>query len=218
MEDKKDNVLKYSVYTILYSNDIACNLLKDLSRFIPSEDKEAKKIHGALVKRIKQYLRMIEQIVGDNSIWFYADYNSFMDDGNNNNIDELTSEIEQVFKDYKLENYVFLSRLYVANTYYELALSTGELIIKKLKSLNMDYGYLGSYNLNNFQTIVDNLFTWGFRKLKEDINLNDNEKIVYLVQKTTSGLLDYSNFETSYNNAIIEAIKRNGELRNESSR
>lgn len=218
MEDKKDNVLKYSVYTILYSNDIACNLLKDLSRFIPSEDKEAKKIHGALIKRIKQYLRMIEQIVGDNSIWFYADFNSFMDDKNNNNIEELTIELEKVFKDSKLEDYVFLSKLYVANTYYELALSTSELIIKKLKSLNMNHGFLGSYNLKNFQTIVNNLFTWCFRKIKEDINLNDNDKIVHIVQKITSDLLDYSTFEMSYNNAIIEANKRNGELRNESSR
>lgn len=213
MEDKKDNVLKYSVYTILYSNDIACNLLKDLSRFIPSEDKEAKKIHGALIKRIKQYLRMIEQIVGDNSIWFYADFNSFMDDVNNNNIKELTSEIEKVFKDEKLEDYVFLSKLCVANTYYELALSTNELIIKKLKSLNMDYGYLGSYNLKNFQTIVNNFFTWCFRKVREDFNLNDNEKIVCLAQRMTSDLLDYSTFETSYNNAIIETKKkRNGGL------
>ena len=77
-KEQEEGLLLYSIYTILYLNDTACFYVQQLSSKIPNE-KECKKIYGALLKRSKEYLHKIEKIV-DNKMEYYCDYCTEMDD------------------------------------------------------------------------------------------------------------------------------------------
>ena len=85
-QGREDNILKYTTYTILYVNDLACNCIKDLMPFIAHKDKETQKIYGALLKRATNYLRFVRSVIKEESNNFLADYNSVMDDINDESV------------------------------------------------------------------------------------------------------------------------------------
>ena len=196
-----DNAHLYSVYTMLYSNDLACNYIKQIKELIPSEDKEAKRIFGALEKRYKRYFRTIDKLCGK-GLMFYADYNGEIDDI----IDESKEIYIQAVKDaYNAKDAVnseYYTRIEIARSFLDLSISTIDSICDDLSKNGKECSNLKTYRLLDMQNIMKNFAKWAYRKIDFDIDFNEMESVTSSFDKFADILFDYRSFEKAYETAV----------------
>lgn len=211
MKDKKDsNVVLYCVYSILYANDLSCNLIKDLEKFVKNKDKETKKIYGALMKRVRNYKQMLYDIMGD-AVGFFADYNSNMDDINDENLTRFRDSIVNFYKDKGFCDYEFLGYLEAAHTSLVFSNNVRNVVLDVAKKHEVDVKRLQVYNLLELNKVMDDLSYWCYRHVRkmlvEEINLFQDKDILENFAQMNENLLNYDNFEKCYTKTVNE---RNG--------
>ena len=211
MKDKKDsNVVLYCVYSILYANDLSCNLIKDLDKFVKNKDKETRKIYGALIKRVNNYKRMLYEILGD-SIGFFADYNENMDNINDENLTKFRDSIINFYKEQGFDDYEFLGYLEAAHTSLVFSNNVRNVVLDVAKQHEVDVKRLYIYNLFELKKVMDDLSHWCYRHVRktlvEEINLFQDKGILENFAQMNENLLNYDNFEKCYTKTVNE---RNG--------
>lgn len=211
MKDKKDsNVVLYCVYSILYANDLSCNMIQDLEKFIKGKDKETKKIYGALIKRVRKYKGMLYEIMGD-AVGFFADYNENMDDINDENLTKFRKSIINFYKEQGFDDYEFLGYLEAAHTSLVFSNNVRNVVLDVAKQHEVDVKRLYIYNLLELKKVMDDLSHWCYRHVRktlvEEINLFQDKGILENFAQMNENLLNYDNFENCYTKTVNE---RNG--------
>lgn len=208
---REDNLLKYAMYTMLYANDLACNCIKDLKPFVLKKDKETQKIYGALLKRATNYLRSIREIIKEDANNFLADYNSMMDDVNDESIELFKQAIINAYKHGNISEYEFLGHVEVARSMFYLSIASLDCLVDKLSSLAINSFNLKNYSLKPYSYIMDNFVKWCYRfaekEIADDLDISKDEEVMKHFVKINENLLNYESFEKCYAEALKLANK-----------
>lgn len=196
-KEKSQTVMLYSLYSMLYANDMACNLIKDIEPFIKDRDKETRKIYGALKKRIKEYFSDIEKTL-TNSIYFLADYCSAMDEINDCDLYNYRNTIANTYKRYGLSDYKFLGYVECARSMVDYSVLLIDVLCQRAKERKIDAQHLLSYQLLDIKRVVNNFADWCYRKVECDVNLNKDNDCVYYFSEINKNIASVSNFEIAY--------------------
>lgn len=203
-----DNAHLYCIYTMLYVNDMACNYTNIIKECIPQEDKEAKKIFGALEKRCNRYLRAINEICESGEV-FYADYNSEIDDLISEDIEKYKNEIKVAYSKEEQPNIEYFTRIEMARTFIELSIVVIDDLISALKEKELPQGNMKSYKLLELKSIINDFAKWAYRKVKDEIDFNEISGVTNALDSLTKKLCDYKNFEKAYEYAVAMEKKDN---------
>lgn len=210
-QGREDNILKYATYTILYANDLACNCIKDLKPFIAHKDKETQKIYGALLKRATNYLRFVRGVIKEESNNFLADYNSVMDDINDESVVLFKEAIINAYKQGNISEYEFLGNVEVARSMFYLSIATLDCLISKLSSSAINSFCLNTYSLKPYSYIMDNFVKWCYRfaekEMSCDLDISKDEEVMKHFVKINENLLNYESFDKCYSEALKLANK-----------
>lgn len=209
MTKSQEVLLLYATYNILYINDEACNLIKELSTEIQSFDKETKKIYGALNKRAFQYFELLSLVVGDKMIYF-ADFCGEMDDICDPLIEDFIDIIEDEYKKVNMGNERFLAKLEAMRTLCTVAVEANHKFTTEMVKTMPKANTLKMYSISEMLKIADNLIKWVYRKVPKEvfIDLNKNERILSAYRKMSSELISFDNFRKSYSKAVEYEYER----------
>lgn len=214
-KQQEEQILLYATYNILYVNDIACNLAKELVPVIAQKDKESKKIFGALMKRVHQYSNMIENIVGD-KIFYLADYFGEMDDIVDPIIDEFRSEVSKAYHEAGIEDCSFYAKVETMRGMFDFAKFSAQVMIEKTSVVTKRTGNLKFYVLESMAQIANNFADWTYRHIRKDVNVEfgEDSNVMKCLARLNEALMDFDNYQKSYNKAIEYEKERNNELSN----
>ena len=197
---KDSDFIVYSIYNILYINDMGFNQIMELRSFFEKvEDKQAKKIYKALRKRAISYNEYIKTIIGGSNLYFFAEFNSSMDDFIDGKMERYIKVVAESFSASGYDNPSLLAKLEVTYSIIKYSIANIDDKIKRIKEFNGDYMILNFYKMNESFTIIKNLCEWCTRKIKEPLYCNSECK--ELLQDIFNTLNDYAKIIISLNNA-----------------
>lgn len=169
-------ILLTSMYNIIYVNDIACISVLDIGREIEQQNKETKKIYGALRKRRNSYNKMVSDILGD-EIYLLSEYNSNMDEYVQEKIDKLQDSILNVLISNNVQNAKFIAICETARTLIGYSVWNIHNRIKDCIFFNSSVENWRNYELTEMSRIMENLSDWVTRHTRT-IDLNKQESIM----------------------------------------
>lgn len=191
--------LVYATYVIIYANDTACNSALELETFIKDEDKETKKIYGALKRRALGYIRYFNNLVGELS-WATSEYFGSMDDQLNGFIDDMYDELERTLIDSGAEKPKMYAKLEQVRLLCHIAVEIHNSLMKECSKNNIATYSLKTYRLGELKRVSDNLSEWADRhfKAKTPCDMSSNKRLVEMLTKIHKSLMSYENFFNSY--------------------
>ena len=210
-KEQEERLLLYATYTILYLNDTACFAIQQLSSKVP-DDKESKKIYGALLKRNKQYLSKIDKIV-DNKIDYYCDFCTEMDSICDEQLVAFKESLQKSYKDANIDNHEYLSMVETMRSMVDLAVVAGKDVVAKLSVALPKISWLLNYLIVDMLRVANNFANWEYRKIPKGviINFNEESEVMQEFRKLSECLIDYNSFEKAYRKSIELELKRKNE-------
>ena len=200
-KEQEERLLLYATYSILYLNDTACFAIQQLGQKIP-ENKESKKIYGALIKRSRQYLSEINKIV-DNKMDYYCDEQFF----------SFKKSLQKAYAYANIENSEYFALVETMRSTVDLAVEAGKNIVEKLKKMMPEVSYLLNYLPVDMLRVANNFANWEYRKIPKDIviNFNEESEVMQEFRKLSECLIDYNSFDKAYRTSVDLELKRNSE-------
>ena len=191
--------LVYATYVIIYANDTACNSALELETFIKDEDKETKKIYGALKKRALDYIRYFNNLVGELS-WATSEYFGSMDDQLNGFIDDMYDELERTLIDSGAEKPKMYAKLEQVRLLCHIAVEIHNSLMKECSKNNIATYSLKSYRLGELKRVSDNLSEWCDKHFKSSkpCDMSANKVLISIMRDINTNLMSYENFIKSY--------------------
>ena len=168
--------LQLAIYNIMYVNDLGCACIVDMKDKVYDQDKETKKIFGALLKRQWKYEKEITKILGEYNELF-AEYNSEMDDKIHGNVSDLYEAIYNFMVSNKVENAKFIAYAELAYTIIDYSVNSIEKRISECLKYNKDVVNLRQYKMLGMRDVSRNLCNWLCRHIK-GLDMNKDEKVV----------------------------------------
>ena len=210
-KEQEERLLLYATYTILYLNDTACFAIQQLSSRVPN-DKESKKIYGALLKRSKQYLSKIDKIV-DNKIDYYCDFCTEMDSICDEQLFAFKKSLQKSYNDANIDNHEYLSMVETMRSMVDLAVTAGKDVITKLSVSLPKLSWLSNYLIVDMLRVANNFANWEYRKIPKSviINFNEESEVMQEFRKLSECLIDYNSFDKAYRKSIELELKRKNE-------
>ena len=210
-KEQEERLLLYATYTILYLNDTACFAIQQLSSRIPNE-KESKKIYGALLKRSKQYLSKIYQIV-DNRMDYYCDFCTEMDSICDEQFFAFRKSLQKAYAYSNIDDAEYLSLVESMRSMVDLSVEAGKNVIGKLKVALPKITWLLNYLPVDMLRVANNFANWEYRKIPKDIviNFNEESEVMQEFRKLSECLIDYNSFDKAYRKSIELELKRKNE-------
>ena len=201
---KEATMLQIAIYNIMYVNDLGCSCIVDMSDKVYDQDKETKKIFGALAKRQRAYEREVTKILGEH-IGVLAEYNSEMDDKVKDKVANLYSALYKFFHQNNIENAKFIAYAELTYTIIEYSVNSIEKRVSECLKYNKDVVNLRQYKMLGMRDVSRNLCKWLGRKCN-GLNLNDCQEIKDAYHELDKVLTNIS--------VIKNAISKAEELKN----
>lgn len=171
------DLLLSATYLILWLNDCATNLIKDIEYDIKFKDKETRKIYGALKRRINIYQHEIHSIVGDNKAEFFANFNEAMDDTFMPLINDIKKEILKSYVEHDIDDADYLSMVETARFMTEYSCKVNINCVRDMYKLTDKAVSLRNYRLTELNQIMENFANWSYRNCPF-FNLNDQSEVL----------------------------------------
>lgn len=211
-KEQEERLSLYSIYTILYMNDMACFSIQQIGKDVDLNNKECKKIYEALLKREKQYYRDIEKIVGD-KIDYYCDYCTEMDAICDDAYFDFKQSIEEAYKNAGIDNYKYFAIMEVMRSIVELSTIAGQDVVNKVCVHVPSAKWMERYLLKDISRVANNLANWEYRKIDKSIKINFNQDsdVMKKFHKLSECLIDYESFDKSYRKSVELELKRKSE-------
>ena len=200
----------YAFHIVLYTNDIALYSVKELKKFVKDKDKETQKKYGAVMKRIKKYDKDLYERLGPVDIYFYADFNGFMDDYFDKDIEGLRRSAEWIFKCNGYTDTFYISKIETAFAMICLAVSIANSYISGLKKNGARTFILPDYKLDEIKKIVEDLYDWTMFLQHKDkvLDLSRYKSIKRYFDRIKANIVDRDIFEKAYSYALKEEQER----------
>lgn len=207
-KEQEERLLLYSTYTILYLNDTACFSIYQLGSEIP-EEKEVKKIYGALLKRSKEYLEKINKIV-DNKMDYYCDYCTEMDKICDEHFFAFQKSLQKAYAYANVENAEYFATIETMRSMVDLAVEAGKKVVSSIDVALPKAKWLLNYLPNEMLRVANNLAKWEYRKIPKNIvvDFNEESEVIQKFRKLSECLIDYNSFDKAYRNAIKLELER----------
>ena len=210
-KEQEERLLLYATYTILYLNDTACFAIQQLSSRVP-DDKESKKIYGALLKRSKQYLAKIDKIV-DNKMDYYCDFCTEMDSICDEQLFAFKKSLQKAYAYANIENPDYYATVETMRSMVDLAVEAGKKVVSNLKSVIPQSKWLLNYIPAEILRVANNFAKWEYRKIPKNIvvDFNEESEVMQEFRKLSECLIDYNSFDKAYRKSIELELKRKNE-------
>ena len=210
IDKQEENVMLYATYNVLYVNDIACNLVKELICEIDDKDKETKKIFGALLKRANEYFKKVESIIGTR-IDYFADYCGEMDDICDPYIDKFRNDLYETYSSHNIENPLWYAKVETMRSMCELAVHSNKHLVERISVKYPRAKWLNYYLIEDISKVANNFTHWVYRKVPKNISIdfNQDSDVMVSFRELNTALMEYDNFEKCYLQAIEYEKERN---------
>lgn len=207
-KEQEERLLLYSTYTILYLNDTACFAIQQLGSKIP-EEKESRKIYGALLKRSREYLSKIEKIV-DKKIDYFCDYCTEMDSICDEQYVAFKNSLQKSYTIANIKNAEYFATIETMRSMVDLAVEAGKKVIASINVALPKANWLLNYLPNDMLRVANNLAKWEYRKIPKDIvvDLNEDSEVMREFVKLSECLIDYNSFDKAYRKAITLELEK----------
>lgn len=189
-EDRIINALKYLMYSMLYINDLACSCVIDMKDKIYGQDKETRKIFGALIKRQDHYEKTINYLLRNN-INEFADFNLEMDEDIKDKRADLYISILNFLKHKGVDNAEFIACVEIAYLIADWSVNYIETRVDECVKYNPNVVNLRTYELLGMRDVLRSLSRWATRNIKTDIDLNESEEIKTSFRELQRSITDY---------------------------
>ena len=170
-------IILFSVYQVMYMNELVDCCVFDIGFNIEDKDKETKKIYKAAQRRVDLYQKEVtnlSQTSGD----IYVNYMDMMDKYVLPHLRKYRESIEEYLKNIKGVNDAYFSSLVeVSRAMAKFSISEIHNIIMTCNKYSEEATSLSYYKRQKLLDILNNLIKWVFRKA-DDINYNDSDECV----------------------------------------
>lgn len=210
-KEQEERLLLYATYTILYLNDTACFTIQQLSQIVPN-NKESRKIYGALLKRNKEYLSEINKIV-DNKMDYYCDFCTEMDSICDNQLFAFKKTLQKAYAESNIDNSAYFASVELMRSMVDLAVEAGKNVISKLSVVLPKISWLLKYLPTDMMRVANNFANWEYRKIPKGIviNFTEESEVMQEFRKLSECLIDYNSFDKAYRKSIELELKRKNE-------
>ena len=197
---KEEDALIYLMYSMLYTNDMACNVVQELEKYIKDKDKESRKIYGALKKRCNSYMTMIYDIIGSDHIDVFSEYCAAMDDKIDPLLKAFMYSVNYSYKQKGVNDGGYLATVEIVRTCIDIAVYTGKRILKMAISINPYALNMKTYILDDTLRVADNFHEWAYFMYKGDLSVFEerDKEVVNRIHALMEGLLHADNFNYAY--------------------
>lgn len=210
-KEQEERLLLYATYTILYLNDTACFTIQQLNPIV-SNNKESRKIYGALLKRSKEYLSKIDKIV-DNKMDYYCDFCTEMDSICDKQLFTFKKTLQKAYDESNIDNSEYFASVESMRSMVDLAVEAGKNVISKLSVALPEISWLLKYLPTDMMRVANNFANWEYRKIPKGIviNFNEESEVMQEFRKLSECIIDYNSFDKAYRKSIELELKRKSE-------
>lgn len=187
--------LQLAIYNIMYVNDLGCACVVDMKDKVNDQDKETKKIFGALLKRQWNYEGEITKILGEYNELF-AEYNSEMDDKVQSKVANLYQAIYNFLSSNGVDNARFIAYAELAYTVIDYSVNSVEKRISECLKYNKDVVNLRQYKMLGMRDVSRNLCNWLCRHIK-GLDMNKDENVVNAYRELDKALTNINFIDSS---------------------
>lgn len=194
--NEKTELENYYVYQILYINDIACNYCKEISvelKKVPYRSNGAKKIYGALMKRVNAYFDLIANCGLDmNSI---ANFFAERDDAVFDKIYNFKNAIYDVFEKNNITHASWLAACETASTLCDYAVKLCQEYIKRIAKYSSEESArkIKCLVIMSISEVIDSLCKFSYNAAgtgSVNLNLNTDQTVVSSFKRLSKEFLN----------------------------
>lgn len=200
----------YTVYQILYINDMAynnCKFLKEELKTIPYKSRDVEKIYKALMKRWDAYQEFIQS--SSMNLYSLTNLLSEMDEYMDQVNEDVMSAICKVLESYNVPHAHWVARVETALIICEYAVSIARGLIsrtsqysKTIKGMMCLIAHAPMVTMNGLARMVENIHCRNI-----NIDLNNEPSIRKAFKNLDKTFMSAQNFNTAQENADKENIK-----------
>lgn len=177
-------------------------------------DKEDKKRHNAISKRVSNYKDALKKILGEKEI-FLSYYYEHLDNYVDSFLDELLDEIKCVVnREYDSEQKELLIMVAYGCIVANITVDIEKSVFKEMNEQKCNPYALVSYNFKPVQKIFLDWLKWFSVKLRRPIEI-DNERLYELSQKIQEHICNVDIFCDAYKYAHYNELEYQNELQHQ---
>ena len=201
----------YALHIVLYTNDLAINSIKELRGYVKGKDKESQKIFNALMKRVSEYEKKLYSDFHGNDVYFYADFNGFMDDYFDKDIEGLRRSAEWIFRCNGYEDFNYCSKVETIFSLSCLAISIANSYISGLRMNGARSFVLPDFRIDEIHRVASNFYDWSMSMANREkvLDLSKYKSIKRYFDRIKDSILSREIFSDAYMYALKEEMKRN---------
>lgn len=203
----KDNAVLFATYISLYVNDIACNAVRDIEKYVNRKDKKALKRWRELDKEVSYYFTHFRKTVKMEGLYFVSNFNEVLDECADKPITQLETAIKYCLRRHNLKDNGLAIKTLLAHILTEFAVTTVQSFCEKLESEQIPFRGLKGWCISKIQMATREFYFRALREINNDILKEISNMITPIISLLTKEIAKYENFERAYEYAIKEEEK-----------
>lgn len=203
----KDNAVLFATYISLYVNDIACNAVRDIEKYVNRKDKKALKRWRELDKEVSQYFTHFRKTVKMEGLYFVSNFNEVLDECADKPITQLETAIKYCLRRHNIKDDGLAIKTLLAHILTEFAVTTVQSFCEKLESEQIPFMGLKGWCISKIQMATREFYFRALREINNDILKEISNMITPIISLLTKEIAKYENFERAYEYAIKEEEK-----------
>ena len=201
--NKNNNAYIFSLYTMLYVNDLACNSVYDVRQFTIGKDKETIKIYGALKKRVDNYFSYLRKTIKIEGLYFLSDYNQVVDEAVDKHVEMLKTTIRGCLRKHEIQDDGLILNTIVAHIFAEFAVTSVKALSEEMQKEDARMKGMNAWVLKEVQNVCRNFYFWVCRKVEDDVLKEMNNIIQPVADLISNSICNYTTFEKAYGKAVF---------------
>ena len=203
----KDNAVLFATYISLYVNDIACNAVRDIEKYVNRKDKKALKRWRELDKEVSHYFTHFRKTVKMEGLYFVSNFNEVLDECADKPITQLETAIKYCLRRHNLKDDGLAIKTLLAHILTEFAVTTVQSFCEKLESEQIPFRGLKGWCISKIQMATRGFYFRALREINNVVLKEISNIITPIISLLTAEIAKYENFERAYEYAIKEEEK-----------
>ena len=196
-EKVKVNLARYTTLIVIYTTDMAYNAIKSLEPLLPADDKEAKRIYGALRKRYRNFFYYADKAYeGDAEM--IGDFSEVIDERIDPIIEEFSEYIIRRLKQYNVENAELIAKTEIARVQTQFSVVCVEQMESILKEYDSNCNISEVFRMSEAAKALDDLYYWITRKLELTLNINENGEVREFMERLKDNITNLNKYIEAY--------------------
>jgi hypothetical protein len=179
----KDNAVLFATYISLYVNDIACNAVRDIEKYVNRKDKKALKRWRELDKEVSHYFTHFRKTVKMEGLYFVSNFNEVLDECADKPITQLETAIKYCLRRHNLKDDGLAIKTLMAHVLTEFAVTTVQSFCEKLESEQIPFRGLKGWCISKIQMATREFYFRALREINNDIlkEISDYSRVAVML-------------------------------------